>query len=271
MTEENKGGGQSTNPSAEETPNPSQPEAGTPISKEQGNSADLKDLKAQLNEMNSKLERYKEQVKGSSEEALRYKDENEKLKRQIEEIEKRGNVESNPDFQRIVEEQGLEAAIDHTLTSKIASLQKRLDAYETRESAKVFESFRNSHQGLNDSDVLKKFDREFDRLKGVYDDVNEAMEKAYVLAGGRDAEKPQETVDPQKKAAEEEAVRRNVAGGEDDSRPAPVEGEQATKIQQQINDLQYQALVLQASGRVRKAAELLTKVEELKAQLGKQG
>jgi hypothetical protein len=268
MTEPEKvtqgGEGKPSNPPTEETANPSSKQSPQPQN-EPGSSADLTKLKAQLDEMNQKLERYKEQVKGSSEEALRLKEENEKLSKRIEEMEKSGNSVKDEGFQKIMEDQGLQAAIDWMISKEVASLQARVDTFEKKDAKAILEKFKTTHKGLEDPEVLKRFDVEFDRLKDVYQDVSEAMEKAYILAGGA-IPKAEKVEDPQKKANEEKVVK-NVTGGEEDSRPTKPSSDEQTSLQKQINDLQYEAMLLSNQGRTRQAAELLTKADELQARL----
>lgn len=270
MTEENKsnqGGDNKSNPPIEEPQDP-QKQVAQPPKQEPAQPVDSKNLEARIDELNSKLDRYKEQVKGSSEEALRLKEENEKLKEQLEEFKESGTTSNADDaFQKIMETKGLQAAVEYMIGRKLTSLEKKLTVLETDRSEEIFEEFKASHKGLEDPDMLAKFDKEFDRLKDVYDDVMEAMEKAYVLVGGHKAESQSVVEDPQKKKAEADKVVKNATGGEEDARSTETSGSKATELQKQINDLLHRAAVLEASGRVRQAAELFTKVEELKAQL----
>jgi hypothetical protein len=271
MTEEKKvtqGGGKPNPPTEQKADAPGKQEPQP--QKEQGSSADLTSLKAQLDEMNGKLERYKEQVSGSSKEALRLKEENDALQKRIEELEKSKVAHPNADFQKIMEDQGLEAAVLHAVKGEIASLQTKVDKYEEDEAERTLNEFKATHKGLADPKVLEAFDRELAKLGNVYDNVEEAMEKAYLLAGGPQAEKapePPPSADPQK-GAEEERVLKNVTGGEEDKKLSPKPAGNAGEIQKRIEDLQYEAMTLQNSGRIRQAAEVLSKVEDLKAQLG---
>lgn len=266
---------QVTQDGGEQSPNPSKEQkADAPGQKPQpqnepGTSADLTKLKAQVDEMEKTLGRYKEQVKGSSEEALRLKEENDKLQKRIKEMEEGGTTIQDPDFQQIMEEKGLQAAIDLTIERKVASLNARVDAFEKKESEKILTNFKALHPELEDQEMLSRFDVEFEKLHSVYENVNEAMEKALILAGGSLAEKPpapEEVEDPQKKA-EDEKIRRNATGGEDDSRPS-VPSSETSKVQKQIDDLVYRANVLQSSGRIREAAELFAKAEDLRTESG---
>ncbi len=259
-------GAKPSNPSPEEKANP--PKQEPQPQTEPGTSADLKQLKDQLAEVDGKLDRYKEQVKGSSEEARRLKEENDALKTRLAELSKGGVSTSDPRFQEIMEENGLEAAVNFAINSEIASLKKRVDVFEKNESGKVYTDFKASHKGLKDPDVLTRFDAEFERLKNVYSDIDEALEKSYVLAGGPQAETVETPkVDDPQKHADEEKVRKNVIGGEEDIRPAKPADDDKESLQKRINDLQHQAMALQNQGRIRQATELLSEAEDLKAAL----
>lgn len=259
--------GVNPNPQKVETPNP--PKQGTEPQKDEkvppANPSN-DDAFKKLREENETLKR---QYKSSTEEALRLKGENETLKKLAEDAKaKPQKNETDADFQRIMEEEGLEAAIDHKIAQRTKPLQNVVAEITVEKSRKIYDAFKASHVGLQNPDVEAKFDAEFDKLKDVYD-LSIAMEKAYVLAGGREAEaQPKDKVeDPKRKETETEIVK-NVAGGEDDKRPVPATDTSIEGIQRKINDLVYQAAILSNQGRISEASQLYVRIDELKSQLG---
>lgn len=274
MTDEQKNdGGQQPNPSSEEKANPQIQQKPEP-QVEKGASVNP-EIAEKVKALEEKLDQLKGQYKGSSEEALRLKEENEKLKKEVEKLKEAGVASGDMDasFNKIMEEQGIGAAVDYVMNKKLASLEKKVSKFEEKESQQVLEDFKTSHKGLDQPEVMEKFEKEFNTLAKVTTGLNEAMEKAYILAGGPSAEKAsvaeENAETPQKdgKKVEEEIVK-NVVGAEENKRSTPPTADDKNNLQQQINDLQYEAMVLQSSGRVRQAAEILTRVEDLKARLG---
>jgi len=274
MTDENKNDeGQKPNSSSEENANPQTPQKPEP-QVEKGASVNP-EIAEKVKALEEKLDQLKGQYKGSSEEALRLKEENDKLKKEVEKLKEAGVASGDMDasFNKIMEEQGIGAAVDYVMNKKLASLEKKVSRFEEKESAKVLEDFKASHKGLDQPEVFEKFEKEFNALSKITDSLSEAMEKAYILAGGPSAEnapgeKTKNAETPQKGNTVEEEIVKNVVGAEENKRSTPPTADDKKNLQQQINDLQYEAMALQSSGRVRQAAEVLSRAEDLKARLG---
>lgn len=226
----------------------------------QGNSGNTID--EQVKNLTEKLDRTLSQYDGSTKEALRLKKENDELKASIEAMKKSGSIDETK-FQKLIEEKGLVGALDQVFGSKVSSLEKRVEQLIEEKSQKIYDDFVATHTALKDTGVVAKFEAELSKLKGVYDIV-EAMEKAYVLAGGREAEtKTAPPTTPKVDDNAAKAVVSNVIGGEADSRPAPVtQKEDPAKT---ISDLRGKAASLELQGKLRQAAEVYAKIEELKA------
>lgn len=219
---------------------------------------------ARIKEIETKLETVTRQYAGSSAEAIRLKEENEKLKKDLEEAKRQPSVSSDKVFQQLVEEKGLQAAIDHLVNEKLTSIESKVDGLYTKESKKIYEDFKASHKGLVNVEVLARFEKEFNSLKGVYSDMNEALEKAYLLAGGKEAETAPAPTQPVVQKQDDENVVKSVVGGDSDKRLMPA-APTVSEIQQRINDLEVQAAILDRAGR--DATMLYVEVDQLKSQL----
>jgi hypothetical protein len=262
MTDENKekvieGEGQKPNSPPQEKPNPAQ----TPEPQnEKGSPANPS---TEFVELQKKHDTLKGQYKGSTEEALRLKEENERLKKENEEMRSKPTAKREADatFSKILEEEGVEAAVEYKLTQT----QKRSEA--ARKATEIYNNFKATHKGLSNPEVLARFDQEFATLKDVYSDVNVALEKAYVLAGGAQAEKPSKVEDTKQKDEETKAVVQNVVGGDEDKRQVPTQTATVDVLQKQINALIYNAAVLSNQGRITEAAKVYVRIDELNAKL----
>lgn len=249
--QDEKAGAGNSNPAGGDEPKPTPQPAANPTNAE-----------AQLKALEAKIEELGRQYKGSSEEALRLAQENEALKKQLDSM-KSGNADDidEGDFQKLVDKVGLKKAIEQTLGPKIAALENELKGVVKEKAEEMLAKFEASHVGLKHADVKTRFEAELGHLKKVFD-ITTAMEKAYLLAGGKEAET--RTAAPVEDPNKEKVVS-SAAGGEVDARPAPIKN--TDDLQKQINDLTYQAHLMERQGKSQSAVSIYTRIEELKVQL----
>ncbi len=239
--------------------------AGNPQGTSPSNSADDK-----FRELESKIVKLTEQYAGSTKEALRLKEENDKLQKEMEELRTTGQGQTDEEFDQIANEKGLSAAVDHLLKKRVRTLEEKIDGISSKEAEKLYKDFKNSHKGLSNPDILAKFEAEHAKLSTVYDDPMQALDRAYILAGGPEAEKNLAKQDDPKaeedrKKAEAEALR-NAGGNPEESTGTPaVKLSDTEKIKKQIEDLEFKAAVLANSGRDNSL--VLTEIDELRYQL----
>jgi hypothetical protein len=260
------GGGQPANPPSGKEQQPAQ---GSQPPKEQEPTANPQagNLEERFKALEAKVERYKDQVKGSSEEALRLKEENDKLRKDLESA-KAGSA-TDKSFESLIEEHGLAKAVDMRLNEKLSKIETTINGLLNKDAQKVYDDFKANHKGLQNAEVLAQFDQEFNKLKDVYSSVNEALEKAYVLAGGKDAEtvvgsKPEKT---EEQRIAEEKLAQGQSGGATDKRTPTTKPSSVEELQQTINDLEYQAHLASSQGYDRRAIALLTQADELRGRL----
>lgn len=271
MTDVNKVGSDSieSNLSQSAQQNPSQAvqppvEKTTPVNQSQG-------IDEQLKKLNDKLEDLTRKYKGSTEEALRLKEENDKLKANLQESSTTVNS-SDKDFQKILETAGLEAAVSHLVSSKIAPVVKKVETIYEDKSQKIVDDFIVSHKGLANQKVLENFNSEFQLLKMTYKNPLEALEKAYILAGGREAEGQSSsttTAEATKVAqskVEENLIKTISTGNADQSQQPPLS--QKDELQKKLSDLRFQAMGLGARGR--DATDVWVQIDNLEKQLRNQ-
>ncbi len=235
----------------------------TPVNQSQG-------IDEQLKKLNDKLEDLTRKYKGSTEEALRLKEENDKLKSNLQESSTTVSS-SDKDFQKILETAGLEAAVSHLVSSKIAPVVKKVETIYEDKSQKIVDDFIASHKGLANPQVLEKFNAEFQLLKMTYKNPLEALEKAYILAGGRDAEgqPSSQSVEASKEAqtkVEEKLIKTVSTGNADQSQQPPLS--QKDELQKKLSDLRFQAMSLGARGR--DATDVWIQIDSLEKQLRNQ-
>ncbi len=270
MTDLNNGGG-NANPQNQGVADPAAAQNGQPA---QPNPPVNSGIEGQMKELTTKLETLTNQYNGSTKEALRLKEENESLKKKVAEVSQATvNGTTEDGFQKLVDQHGFLKAISMTFGGQVTSLQEKLDSLMTKEAEKVLENFKAVKKGLANAEVFKKFEEEYQKLQGVYSNVSEAMEKAYVLAGGVEAENSATPAAPQTPTPSgdpnAQKVLNNVSAGSTDSRPTPVaNAANASDIQKQINDLTTLALNHTMSGQAQKAALVFSQIEDLKGQLG---
>lgn len=213
-----------------------------------------------LKKLQEEVETLKRQYKGSTDEALRLKEENERLK----EAASKPATISEDELQKVIDEKGFSEAFGKLINP----LKQQLDDLLNERSNQIYQGFKAAHKGLENAEVEGRFNDELKKLKGVYS-INEAMEKAYKLAGGPEAEnaKVEEKKEPQgdEKDENEEVVLKNAGGSENKGAPSP-ELTSEEKISKQISDLEYEAAVLSNSGRSGAAMELLAKADTLRSQ-----
>lgn len=214
-----------------------------------------------LKKLQEEVETLKRQYKGSTDEALRLKEENERLK---EAASKPVSI-SEDEIQKTIDEKGFSEAFGKLINP----LKQQLDDLLNERSNQIYQSFKLAHKGLENADVEGRFNDELKKLKGVYS-INEAMEKAYKLAGGPEAENA--TVEEKKEAQDdedaektEEVVLKNGSGSENNGAPSSSKTP-AEALAKQISDLEYEAAVLSNSGRSGAAMELLAKADVLRSQ-----
>lgn len=177
----------SDNPETGEKPNAG---TGKPSdSKGQGDPNQAVTLEKTVEELTGKLDTLNRQYKGSTEEALRLKNELDTLSQDRDKLRElvtsnsSQRIENDDTFQSIVEKEGLQEAIRRVVREETSPLSVKVDKLSDKDVDEVYNTFKLAHPGLKD-DVLTKFDTEFNRLKGVYDSVEEALEASYAVIGG---------------------------------------------------------------------------------------
>ena len=234
-------------------PNPSasdQPKAGedkTSDSKSQGNP------NPDIAKLSEKIDTLSRQYNASTEEALKLKKVNEELAQRIEELTEEASqkpsqrIEDLDTFQAIVEKEGLPRAVEKLLLNKVAPLQAEIQAIRKEKADKIYDDFKAAHPGLKD-EVLTRFDKEFSRLKGVYDNVEEAMEAAYTLINGSEADRvakeaaaKDENIDSAKEQHKKEKQQVTEAVSEDTKETTPKKEDPNADLKKRIAKLQVVA------------------------------
>lgn len=226
----------------------------------------------QLETANKKVEELTRQYTGSSKEALRLKEELEEVKEKLSQIESSpSHATDDADFNRRVEAVGLGQAIKELVSGIVKPIQQKTEDLAKKEAEELYDAFKTKHPGLN-GELLAKFDKEFARLKKVYESPSEALEAAYLIVGGREAD---EVIARQKKEKEDaqntdsqseedkKLAAQNAGTGSEDRRSQPKNPK--ADIQAQIQKLTGQAISLEANGR--DAKDLWVQIENMKTQL----
>lgn len=253
------------NPPKQDTPKP----AGEQLNPSDKGS-EVQDSKTELTAALKLVDRYKDQVKGSSEEALKLKQDLEDARSKIEELSvpKPTAPTNDEEFKQRVNEVGYAKAIREIVNAAVEPLQERTQALVDKDVNGILDNFKSNHPGLKD-EILTKFDKEFDRLKSVYSTPQEAMDAAYAVIGGlqadettkqpaKEAEKAEE-IDTQHKIDKVELA--GTVGGSPESKKTGPRNDQAT-VDKQIADLRAIAMQREANGQ--DATELWVKHEVLK-------
>lgn len=252
-----------------------EPKSGEPNPKEQPKPSDRGSVSSnpteELKSLQEKHDTLKRQYGASSEEAVRLSKKVDELEEQIKnlKVSRVSLPQNDEEFNALVANVGLAAAIKTVVQGEVKPIADKTEELYGKESKKILSDFKTKHPGLT-GEILAKFDKEFDRLKVVYDDIHEAMEKAYTIVGGLDADKAAETdrkagIAASQPDTEKQRVISNASGDPGNRQPSPVDpnAELTTKIEK----LQGDALAKEASGR--DATDLWTRVEQLKEQLAK--
>jgi len=253
-------------PTKEDDANP----PGTGNAKQQ---PDPNQMDAKVVELSEKVEKLTQQYTGSSEEALRLKEERDKLALKVAELEVQ--VSSSRDLDRSLQTDGDQnpiAAIDKIVESRVADLTKKVDALLGDHSKNVFNTFKNEHPGL-DGDVLVAFNTKLEQLKRIYTDPVSAMKDAYKLVGGLEADvkareaagKGQQTVDAQQQSQQqqENVVNQVVENGSNQDRNSL--NNQPTDLENKLNILKSQHLQNSLMGRT--DIPLMVEIKKLQAQI----
>lgn len=265
MSEDNKDGkkveGSEPNPSTGDVTKPEGAEG-------KANPTDPK-VQEQLNTANEKIDELKRQYKGSSDEALRLKTDLDSAATKLSELESKFDLASaqpitDDGLQDVVEKEGLVAAIAKATEGIMKPLQDKVNRLVNKEVDLVLSDFKTRHPGLKD-DILTKFDTEFDRLKSAYPTVEEAMEAAFKVIGGSEADveankgkKTEELID--KSNSDTETATKNVSEDGSDRSTPPVNTQ--AEVQTQIARLTGDAVQLEAENR--DASLIWAQVEELR-------
>jgi hypothetical protein len=261
MSNENNAGGGNANPDKGAAP------IAPVVPPNQGGAPNSDDAFKKLQEEHETLKR---QYKGSSDEALRLKQENEELKKQTA-TRKPATPENDQAFQKIVEEKGFLGALKHVVEEVVSPLAAKTETLFGKEEKSALTSFKANHPGLT-GELETKFNEELERQKKVSASIDQAMESAYRIVSGSEADaKAQEAAkaekekqDLAKKSEEDKAkLEAGVSGGSKDGRQAPVNPNAA--LSEQISQLQTQAYQKEANGQ--DATEIFVRIEQLKNQL----
>lgn len=240
--------------------------------KPQGNAsggADLNQLKSSIVELTEKLETVKRQYSGSSEEAIRLKKELEQKNKELETLKKSptSKLTLNDDaFNQIAEKEGTVVAIQKIIEETIRPIHSKVEKVFEKESKVVLDNFKANHPGI-EGEAEVKFTKELERLKGVYDSIEEAMESAYVLAGLKPSPPAPNAPDP--KALKEESnkqkedILKKAQGGAQDSKPTPSDPNDEVKTK--IEDLRFKAMMEEAKGN--DSTALWVQIDKLSAKL----
>lgn len=224
--------------------------------------SDVENLKAQIDESNKKLKELEARYEGSSKEAIRLKDLNEKLEGKVRELE--SNKTQEVDISSIIEQGGDPFDIFNKVLEPI---RNDLESLKKEKVEKIYNDFKQKHPGLKD-EVLNNFNTEFERLKKVYSNVGDALEAAYKIVGGEKADDAFKNLNSQNNNQEDpnkREVLNNVKGDGFNGNTPPNNGSDALK--KQIIDLTGQAMQLEAQGQ--NCEELWVKIETLKSKVPK--
>lgn len=203
-----------------EQPNPPKQE-GNPRGEEptRENSTDAK-----FEQLQAKVETLTRQYDASTKEGLRLKGEVDKLKEENAELRKKKSADAS-NFDKVLEEQGLQGAVNQLLENATAPLKDEIARLKGDRANEIVSAFRNAHaKAFAVEGFDERFAAEYDRVKAVYDNPNEALEKAYILAGGRDAElqagktQEKETAEEEARRKAEKAAAQQASAGEQEQR-----------------------------------------------------
>lgn len=227
---------------------------------------------AAFEKLSTEVETLKRQYTASSEEGLRLKKELDQAKEENAELRKKKSTDASA-FDKILEERGLQGAVSTLLEEATAPLKEELKKMRETNADSVYKKFRDNNKAFEADGFADKFAAEYERVKGVFSDPNEALEKSYILAGGKDVEltlkpKTKEEIEAEEKArkAAEEAARNNASGGDggqEGTVNAKTELDTVESLSAKISELwtKYHALGPQTGHR--KGSELLYQIDQL--------
>jgi len=236
-------------------------------------------LEKTVTELTGKLDTLNRQYQGSTEEALRLKNELETISQDRDKLREvvagsSQRIEDNDTFQSLVEKEGLHNAIRRVVREETNPLSVKVDKLGNKDVDAVYNTFKSAHPGLKD-DVLTKFDKEFNRLKGVYDTVEEALEASYAVVGGAKADQEagaaskgvKETEDlAAKSKKEKELALKSVSEDGKDTKGTP--DDPIAALKRRIEDLKLRAATKEVNGG--DARDTWATISELERQLKEQ-
>jgi len=261
----------------EEAKSPSSEKAKSQDGKDGNANAELEKAKSDLAKTNQLLETYKNQVSGSQSEAIRLKEEVERLTDLVEDLKasqpttsSRGAT-TDDSFKKLIDDKGELGAIRHVVREELSSIEGDVNKLLDKDSKQLVDHFRSQHPGLKDDANLERFNVELKKLRIVYSDPREAMEKAYQLIDGKDLDanvksgeqKDKEDIDLSKKSEEDKKrAAGKVSSGGEDKKPSPQEQVTSSKL----DALKSRAFELEAQGK--DASEAWAAYQRLKDQVG---
>jgi len=274
MTKENEDKsqkGKEPNSDTEVTPNPSKKEEKQPS---KGGVSDP-NPNEELTDLQRKHDELKRQYGSSSEEAIRLTQEVEELKDSIKNLEASKTVvpQNDEEFNQRVAEVGMAVALREIVADVVKPLTEKVRTQEDERVDKILAEFKGKHPGLKD-DTIAKFDKEFDRLKSVYPSVYEAMEAAYRVVGGEQADTVAKLPEAERLAVEEAARKADeekanalaaASGDAEDRRPIPKDPN--AELIDKMSKIREQAIALDVQGR--ESLHLWTQHEQMKDELAR--
>jgi len=256
------------NPQLQEQPKPVQDE---PQSSDKGTVTP--NPEEELVKLKESVDTLKRQYAASSEEALRLKGKNDELEAAVK-VANESQIaipKNDEEFNQRVEKVGLVNAILGLVQEVTKPNSDRLNDLVKEKVDKTVSNFKSKHPGLKD-EILVKFDKEFNKLKGVYDNADEALEAAYSIVGGKEADALAELPAKDKQAATDADAQSEVdkkqvlanASGENGDKKVVSSSPQAD-ITATISKLTDQATLMEAQDQ--DARDLWVQIETLKHQL----
>ena len=212
------------------------------------NNEELNKLKSTVAELTEKYETIKRQYSGSSEEAVRLKKELEQKTKEIEGFKKPSTkISLNDDaFNQLVEKEGTVVAVQKVVEELFKPYASKIDKVYEGESKKIMQNFKANHPGI-EGEAEVKFTKELERLKGVYETLDEALEAAYVLSGVRPSQDSAQKNLKEASEKEKEEILKKAQGGSQDSKGVPIDPN--AEIKTKLEDLRFKALMAEAEGR----------------------
>lgn len=228
---------------------------------------EIQKLQKEYEDLKAKHETVTRQYKGSTDEAMRLKGELDEARAALEDAKRRssGSGDFNESFQEILGKDGAEK-VANLLSSVVKPLAEKVDSLLGNEAKRLFDRFRNDHPGLT-GDLVGAFDQKLKAIKSAYSDIESAMNDAYMLIGGAEADrKAKEDAEAKRKAASDNQRIHEESGsdgaGDRNSGNVNVTLEELTK---QLEALQSQNAVNAASGH--EDAALIAKMRVLQKKI----